>query len=305
MPESDIRDTRDAPEFRPRRETPVGTIIVIVLVLLAAAFFGWRWYQQQQQAPETAPVAVAPNDGTPPPPAPAPAPQSQEPRNPMDGIAVPDAGLTNATDTDTRVMKALVDLFGSKNVADFLQFDGIVRRFVATVDNLAREQAPASAWPVQQTKQRFITSGQGDKQVIAANNAARYNPMVLFAESVDPAKAAKAYARLYPLFQQAYEELGYPGRYFNDRLVAVIDHLLQAPEPAGPVQVRLVEVKGDIPSQRPWVRYEYADPQLEAMSSGQKIMVRMGLENERKLKASMRAFREQIATGDVAKKKQP
>jgi hypothetical protein len=305
MPESDIRDTRDAPEFRPRRETPVGTIIVIVLVLLAAAFFGWRWYQQQQQPPEATPVAAAPSDGTPPPPAPAPAPQSQEPRNPMDGIAVPDAGLTNATDTDTRVMKALVDLFGSKNVADFLQFDGIVRRFVATVDNLAREQAPASAWPVQQTKQRFITSGQGDKQVIAANNAARYNPMVLFAESVDPAKAAKAYARLYPLFQQAYEELGYPGRYFNDRLVAVIDHLLQAPEPAGPVQVRLVEVKGDIPSQRPWVRYEYADPQLEAMSSGQKIMVRMGLENERKLKASMRAFREQIATGDVAKKKQP
>jgi len=298
-------DTRDAPEFRPRRETPMGTIVVAVLVLLAAAFFGWRWYQQQQQAPEATPVAAAPNDGTPPPPAPAPAPQSQEPRNPMDGIAVPDAGLTNATDTDTRVMKALVDLFGSKNVADFLQFDGIVRRFVATVDNLAREQAPASAWPVQQTKQRFITSGQGDKQVIAANNAARYNPMVLFAESVDPAKAAKAYARLYPLFQQAYEELGYPGRYFNDRLVAVIDHLLQAPEPAGPVQVRLVEVKGDIPSQRPWVRYEYADPQLEAMSSGQKIMVRMGLENERKLKASMRAFREQIATGDVAKKKQP
>jgi hypothetical protein len=298
-------DTRDAPEFRPRRETPMGTIVVAVLVLLAAGFFGWRWYQQQQQAPEATPVARAPNDGTPPPPAPAPAPQSQEPRNPMDGIAVPDAGLTNATDTDTRVMKALVDLFGSKNVADFLQFDGIVRRFVATVDNLAREQAPASAWPVQQTKQRFITSGQGDKQVIAANNAARYNPMVLFAESVDPAKAAKAYARLYPLFQQAYEELGYPGRYFNDRLVAVIDHLLQAPEPAGPVQVRLVEVKGDIPSQRPWVRYEYADPQLEAMSSGQKIMVRMGLENERKLKASMRAFREQIATGDVAKKKQP
>ena len=305
MPESDIRDTRDAPEFRPRRETPVGTIIVIVLVLLAAAFFGWRWYQQQQQPPETTPVAAAPNDGTPPPPAPAPAPQSQEPRNPMDGIAVPDAGLTNATDTDTRVMKALVDLFGSKNVADFLQFDGIVRRFVATVDNLAREQAPASAWPVQQTKQRFITSGQGDKQVIAANNAARYNPMVLFAESVDPAKAAKAYARLYPLFQQAYEELGYPGRYFNDRLVAVIDHLLQAPEPAGPVQVRLVEVKGNVPSQRPWVRYEYADPQLESLSSGQKIMVRVGLENERRLKASLRGFREQIATAGLAKKKQP
>jgi len=140
-------------------------------------------------------------------------------------------------------------------------------------------------------------------QTIAASNAARYNGIVLLAQSVDASKAAALYARLYPLFQQAYEELGYPGRYFNDRLVAVIDHLLQAPESSGPVQVRLVEVKGDVPSQQPWVRYEYADPQMEAMSAGQKIMVRMGLENERKVKASLRAFRQQIATGEVAKQK--
>ena len=57
--------------------------------------------------------------------------------------------------------------------------------------------------------------------------------------------------------------------------------------------MRLVEVKGDVPSTRPWVRYEYVDPKLEAMSSGQKIMVRMGPENERKVKASLRGFRQQ------------
>ena len=298
-------DPRDAPDFRPRRETSMGTLVVIALLVLAAAFFGWRWYQQQQKQLEPVPVAAAPNDGPAPAPAPAPQPESLEPKNPMDAIALPDAGLPTVADSDTRVMKALVDLFGSKNVAGFLQFDGIVRRFVATVDNLAREQTPASKWPVQPTKQRFITEGQGEKQAIAANNAARYNAIVLFAESVDPGKAAKAYARLYPLFQQAYEELGYPGRYFNDRLIAVIDHLLQAPEPQGPVQVRLVEVKGDVPSQRPWVRYEYVDPKLESLSSGQKIMVRMGPENERRAKASLLGFRQQIATGELAKKKQP
>lgn len=298
-------DSRDASEFRPRRETSMGTIVVIALLVLAAAFFGWRWYQQQQKQLEPVPVAAAPNDGPAPAPAPAPQPESLEPKNPMDAIALPGAGLPTVADSDTRVMKELVDLFGSKNVAGFLQFDGIVRRFVATVDNLAREQAPASAWPVRPTKQRFITEGQGERQAIAANNAARYNAIVLFAESVDPGKAAKVYARLYPLFQQAYEELGYPGRYFNDRLIAVIDHLLQAPEPQGPVQVRLVEVKGDVPSQRPWVRYEYVDPKLESLSSGQKIMVRMGPENERRAKASLRGFREQIATGELVKKKQP
>jgi hypothetical protein len=308
---SDIRETRDpysprqSPEFRPRSETSAGTIIVIGLLAAAAAFLGWRWYQQQQPQPvEPAPMATAPNDGPAPAPAPASQPESLEPKNPIDAIALPDSGLLTVADSDTRVMSALVDLLGSKNVAEFVQFDGVVRRFVATIDNLAREQAPASAWPVQPTKQRFITEGKGDAQAIAANNAARYSPIVLLAESVDPAKAAKVYARLYPLFQKSYEELGYPGQYFNDRLIAVIDHLLQAPEPAGPVQVRLVEVKGNVSSQRPWVRYEYADPQLESLSSGQKIMVRVGLENERKLKASLRGFREQIATGDTARKKQ-
>jgi hypothetical protein len=305
MSDSESTSSRDAPEFRPRRETSAGTIVVIALLALAAAFLGWRWYQQQLTTPvEPPPVAAAPNDGLAPAPLPAPAPESLEPQNPIDAIALPDAGLPTVSDSDTRLMKALVDLIGSQNVAGFLQFDGIVRRFVATVDNLSRERAPASAWPVQPTKQRFTTEGRGERQTIAASNAARYNAIALFAESVDPGKAAKTYARLYPLFQQAYEELGYPGHYFNDRLIAVIDHLLQAPEPSGPVQVRLVEVKGSVPSQRPWVRYEYVDPQLESLSSGQKILVRVGLENERKLKASLRGFREQIATGELGKKKQ-
>uniref|UniRef100_UPI000D34D739 DUF3014 domain-containing protein n=1 Tax=unclassified Variovorax TaxID=663243 RepID=UPI000D34D739 len=303
MSDSDSSDIRDTSDFRPRRETPVGTIVVAVLVLLAAAFFGWRWYQQQQVRPEPVPVAAAPNDAPAPPPAAAAQPTG--PQNPVDALAPPDAALPKLADSDSRVMKALAELLGAKNADTFLRADGIVRRFVATVDNLAREHAPASAWPVQPTGQRFITQGEGEAQTIAPNNAARYNAAVLLAGSIEPAKAAAVYARLYPLFQQAYEELGYPGRYFNDRLIAVIDHLLQAPEPQGPVQVRLVEVKGEVPSQRPWVRYEYVDPQLESLSSGQKIMVRMGSENERKMKASLRGLRQQLATGEVAKKKAP
>jgi len=303
----DVPEMRDAPAYKPRGESSAGTLVVIALLALAAAFLGWRWYQQQQKVHvEPLPVATAPNDGPAPavPPPPAPLPESLEPQNPIDAIALPASGLPTVADSDTRVMKALGDLMGSKNVADFLQFEGIVRRTVATIDNLAREQAPASMWPVQPTRQRFTTAGKGDAQTIAASNAARYTPIVQLAESINPAKAAKTYAQFYPLFQKSYEELGFPGRYFNDRLIAVIDHLLQAPEPGGPVQVRLVEVKGKVSSQRPWVRYEYADPQLEALSSGQKIMVRMGLENERRLKASLRGFREQIATGEMLKKRQ-
>ena len=52
-------------------------------------------------------------------------------------------------------------------------------------------------------------------------------------ESVDTGRLAALYVRFYPLFQQAYRDLGYPNGYFNDRLVEVIDHLLVTPEIAG------------------------------------------------------------------------
>jgi hypothetical protein len=156
---------------------------------------------------------------------------------------------------------------------------------------------------VQRAPGRFEAHGGAGVQTIGPDNSARYTPLVLLAESVSAQKAAAVYQKLYPLFQQAYEELGYPGRHFNDRLVTVIDHLLQAPEPVGPVQVKLVEIKGEVPSERPWVHYEFVDPQLQSLSAGQKMMVRVGLVNERRLKARLRDFRAQVAGGALAKKK--
>ena len=117
-----------------------------------------------------------------------------------------------------------------------------------------------------------------------------------FAEAVPLDSAVALYARLYPLFQQAFEELGYPRRYFNDRLVAVLDHLLLAPEPQGPLRVKLTPVNTDVPNLRPWVRYELVDPALESLSSGQKILVRMGPANEARAKALIRELRKRVAT---------
>ncbi|HSV59047.1 MAG TPA: DUF3014 domain-containing protein [Variovorax sp.] len=287
---------RDFKEFRPVRESSVWTAVILVLVLLVAGALWWRW--SQTQAPAT-PVAVTPPPAAAPdapaevpPPAPS---AAAEPQNPID--TAPDANLPQLSDSDARVTAALNELLGRKNVAGFLNVDGFVRRFVATVDNLPREHAVPRMWPVQPTAPKFTVSGSGEQQAISADNGARYTPLVLMAEQVNPTAAASAYFKLYPLFQQAYEELGYPGKYFNDRLVAVIDHLLAAPEPQASPRVKLVEVKGDTPLAQPWAHYEYADPQLEAMSAGQKMMVRVGLVNERRLKAQLKAFRAQVVAG--------
>jgi hypothetical protein len=152
------------------------------------------------------------------------------------------------------------------------------------VDNLPREKAALRLMPVRPAAGRILLDGEGETRSIAASNAARYRPYVALAESVDSAKLVEAYVRLYPLFQQAYRELGYPEGYFNDRLVQVIDHLLEAPEIKGPVSV--VQRK---------VLYEYADPELERRSAGHKILIRVGPENAARLKAKLRELRSELA----------
>jgi len=290
---------REPADFRPARSSSFPAVAIVVLIALIAAG-GWWYWSQRAEPPPSRPTVVSP----PPPESPAPAPQvaASGPQNPVDALAEPDAVLPALAEADAAVTSALTELLGAKRVASFLNVDGFVRRAVATVDNLPRPQAASRMWPVQPSPERFLVQGTGEQQVIGAGNAARYAAFTGFVEAVDAERAATVYARLYPLFQQAYEELGYPGRYFNDRLVAVIDHLLAAPEPAGPIAVRLTEVRGEFADTRPWTRYEFADPALESLSSGQKMMVRVGLSNEKRLKAKLRTFRAQVATGELAKR---
>jgi Protein of unknown function (DUF3014) len=130
---------------------------------------------------------------------------------------------------------------------------------------------------------------------------ARYAPFVALVESVDTGRAVALYQRLYPLFQGAYESLGYPGKYFNNRLVAVIDLLLEAPEPSGALKVELPDIKGPLKLTRPWVLYRFSDPALEGLSSGQKILLRVGRENEKRLKSKLAEVRKLIAGEEVSR----
>lgn len=277
--------------------TPARFITVLVLaVVLVAGYFVWQ-QSKPRPAPEPVvePVASAP-DATPAPLLPS-APAIQHPIDPpaLDA-AVASASFPALADSDQLVGELLNDLLTRKNVLNFLQLDGFVRRTVATVDNLAREQAPSRVWPVNPTPERFsVQRGSDGVETIHPDNQRRYTPLVQMIDAVDTAQAVALYRRLYPLFQQAYEELGFPGRYFNDRLVQVLDHLIATPVPGAPPAVTLVQVKGEVPSTRPWVRYEFADPALESMSAGRKMLVRMGPEHQRRLQAKLRDIRQRIA----------
>jgi hypothetical protein len=146
----------------------------------------------------------------------------------------------------------------------------LIRNIVATVDNLPRETAPQRVMPLEPVPGRFAPG---------AANAKRYVPYVRVLESLDSRVLVQRYVESSPLFQQAYAELGYPNRNFNDRLVEAIDDMLAAPEPA------------TLELAQPRVLYEFADEDLQRRSAGQKIMMRMGADNARRVKAKLREIR--------------
>ncbi len=266
---------------------------IAILVLVVLAVVGYFWLQRpmpQQQgiAPIEAPAPISE-----PPPAEPPTPEIEHPIEPP---AASPGDPSAADDSKLDLGVALSTLVGRDRLLSFLNIDEFAHRFVATVDNLARPHAAPAVWPVHPTPNRFMVEGDNERQVISSANSLRYKAFITFVESVDTDRAVSLYTRLYPRFQQAYENLGYPRSYFNDRLVAVIDHLLATPEPGEPVGVHLTEVKGPVPTQRPWVRYEYTNPDFEARSAGQKMLLRMGSANRQALKAKLAAIRSKVTS---------
>ncbi len=255
--------------YAEKRETPGGydenrgKWILGGIAVVAIAAGAWYWFSHRD-APE-APAPVAP-------------PVAAEPeiKNP---IVVPDVIDPNLSATEQ-----VSTLVGTPRFESMFVPDDFVRKVVVTVDSLARQDVSQRLNPAKPIGGAFATAESEGSVVLGAANFARYTPWIELVDSLDPVATAALYKRLYPQFQQAYQDLGNPDGYFNDRVVEVIDHLLAAPD--GPATITLV---------RPNVFYEFADPKLESESAGRKLLLRMGPGNAASVKAKLREIRARIA----------
>ena len=255
--------------------------LVLLMVLAASAVFFYLWRQNASQQPAPATPAIQP------PVAAEAAPAIRHPIENAQGAAAntETKPLPALMVSDTTMQNTLADLFGPASLGKVFYEDAIIHRFVTTVDNLPRKTIPSRNLPVKPIAGPLATSAKDDNISISADNASRYTPYVQMAESIDAKRLVSAYVHFYPLIQQDYRDLGYPKGYFNDRLIEAIDDLLAAPE-----------VKDSLQVVQPKVLYQYADPELEARSAGQKIMIRMGNENAAKVKAKLQEIRRELTS---------
>ena len=261
-----------------QRKTGV-TLVVIILCAAIAAFFFFRRAEEIMQPPQPLPPPVAAVEAMPPAQPITPmAPETPAIEHPLEMPPTAEA-LPPLDQSDAMFLTAISPVLGESGLAALLPED-LIRRIVVTVDNLPGQKLPAKLLPLKPVPEAFITTGEGESRFIGALNAARYAAYVQLARAVNPDKLVSVYAQFYPLFQRAYEDLGYPKAYFNDRLVTAIDDLLATPEVEEPIRVV-----------QPKIFFQFADADLVERSAGQKILLRMGRENAVAIKARLREIR--------------
>lgn len=256
---------------------PFSIGFIVLGIIIAVAW--WFFYQPEQpevveappsvQAPPPKPVIQHPVTAT---------PEEVAPAAPVLDVEQP---LPELKQSDTPMSEILGKLFAEEKLDRFFVLEHFIERFVVMVDNLPRPQLPKTHRPLKQTPGAFLAQGERDQLTIDPANYQRYKPLIKMLVALDPEQVVAIYKRLYPLFQEAYEGLGYPDAYFNDRLIEVIDLLLGTPLVADPIYL-----------EQPKALYLFADPELEAFSAGRKILIRSGPENTVALKALLRSYRE-------------
>jgi hypothetical protein len=257
---------------------PIIGVAALILVLAATGIYYFRNRQQPLTAEPTPAAAPA-------------APPEAGIAHPLPegaGDAASAAPLPPLADSDAPLRAALSKISGADAAKNFLVPQDLIRKIVVTIDNLPRQKVAVEKRPANAPSGAFLADGDELHATLDERNFERYKPLVSVVKRLDAQQLGALYIHYYPLFQESYQNLGYPNGYFNDRLVEVIDNLLATPDPKGPVELV-----------RPNVMYIYADADLEKRPAGQKLLIRMGPENAKAIKAKLSELRSVITAGQL------
>lgn len=275
-------------DYQPRQNSSATMIVIVVLVLIAvaAAFFLLREDAAPVSQTAVTPVAVGPQTAT---------TASSAGPVPIVEYTAPEPvvevePLPPLNESDEGILAALQQLRG-EGLIQLLVPQEVLRKFVLAVNNISEgkvvhEYRPVISPPPPFIAETFSVMVEGtavDQERIAPTNYSRYESYVTTLALIDSDAAVAVYRRFYPLLEESFRELGLKKPNFHSVMIAAIDNLLAAPE-----------AQGDLLLVRPKVFHQYADPALETLPQTHKLMLRMGPENARSVKASLRQLRARL-----------
>ena len=251
-----------------KRSRPAWPWLLVLLVGGAGAAWWWATRVEPGAAPIASPAAepVAADLPGSPPAAVAPPGAAADPAPPLPPVV----------QADDRVRQALRGLSPLAELAAWLQAEDLARRFVAAVHAVADGESPRTSLAFLAPKTRFAAAERDGRAFAAPASHARYDLAARVVGSLDAQACAVAYRQLSPLFEAAHREIARPGTRFDDTLGRAVARLLATPVPAAEVELVMPEAV-----------YQFADPELEALSAAQKHLLRTGPANARLIQAKL------------------
>jgi hypothetical protein len=196
---------------------------------------------------------------------------------------IPEVSLPKLGQSDEIVREKAKDLASNPKLADWLKIKNIIRRITAAVDSIADGHSPRASLKFLAPKKEFSVKKKGEKLYINPQSYARYNLVADVFQSLNAEGTVRVFKELKPLFQDAYRELGYPDRDFQDTLIRAIKELLRTPVVKG--DILLEEKEEKVIS---YSMLSMADEKLEDLSDAQKNLLRMGPKNIAKIQGKLR-----------------
>ncbi|QDE29777.1 DUF3014 domain-containing protein [Shewanella polaris] len=185
--------------------------------------------------------------------------------------------LPALSDSDDFVEAKTLAIANGMKIAPMILKKDIARQFVVFVDNLAQGDLVRKASPLKGPDTQFSVSEITNKTYLNPDGYHRYDVYANFIADLSEKDLLSTYTELKPLFSEAFTELGYNDVDFDKRMQQAFSMIINAPIIEDPIELSSISVN-----------YKYVNPNLEALPNAQKLLIRMGPENTRKIKAAIK-----------------
>jgi hypothetical protein len=172
-----------------------------------------------------------------------------------------------------------------------LKTEELIPRFVSVLGLIAAGKVPTEALSFLAPKGKFAVKKQSGKIVINPRTYARFDAPADIIASVNARTAATLFGTFKPLLQQAY---GAQGADVSDLLARALAEVVSTPVVSGDIVL--------VPSEK-GITYVFADEALEALTPAQKVLLRMGPQNEAKVQAKAKELAAALGFSDARLKK--
>lgn len=250
------------PSSGPARRRRAGFVAIGLLALAAASVAWWLTANRASAPARSAPSAVAP-------PGSAGQPIIRD---------YPEVSLPPLDALDPVVREVARGLTSSPLLEPWLATSDLARQLAALVNGAAAWRLPLRLVAPLRPAGAFSVVERDGRTVIAPASHARYDALADVIAGLDAAAVARAYRTLAPRLEEAHRELGETDRSLDAAVRTALTQLVDTPVPDGPMAVT---PRGGL--------YAFADPRLEGLSPAQKLLLRSGSVNARRIQAQLRA----------------